>query len=39
MNELINNEQQIRLNRVHNEEDNQLIGAGGYLSPNDAFIQ
>lgn len=34
MNELLTKEQQIRVNRVHNEEDSRLIGAGGYLSPN-----
>lgn len=34
MNELLTKEQQIRVNRVHTEEDSRLIGAGGYLSPN-----
>ena len=35
MNEVISKEQKIRQSRVHNEEDNQLIGSGGYLSPNE----
>ncbi|WP_144509727.1 AAA family ATPase [Bacillus sp. FJAT-22090] len=34
MNDLINKEQQKRNSRIHNEEDSQLIGSGGYLSPN-----
>lgn len=34
MNELINREKNKRVNRIHNDDDSQLIGSGGYLSPN-----
>ncbi|WP_313890782.1 AAA family ATPase [Psychrobacillus sp.] len=38
MNELIIEEQKIRLARVHSEEDERLIGNGGYLSPNEHLL-
>lgn len=31
---LIENEKKVRSNRIHSEEDQQLIGTGGFLSPN-----
>lgn len=39
MNELVNKEQAKRLNRKHNDEDSQLIGSGGYFSPNEHLFQ
>ena len=35
---LIENEKKVRLNRIHSEEDQRLIGTGGYLSPNDYLL-
>ncbi|TQR20676.1 AAA family ATPase [Psychrobacillus vulpis] len=36
--DLIEKEQMIRRSRSHSEEDQQLIGAGGYLSPNEYLL-
>lgn len=38
MNELIIEEQNIRLARIHSAEDERLIGSGGYLSPNEHLL-
>ena len=37
--DLVGKEQQIRLDRIHNDEDQRLIGAGGYLSPNEYLLE
>ena len=37
--DLVRKEQQIRLDRIHNEEDQLLIEAGGYLSPNEYLLE
>lgn len=37
--ELIEKEKKVRTNRVHKEEDKQLIGSEGYLSPNEFLLE
>lgn len=37
--ELIKKEQELRTNRLHSEEDSDLIGSGGYVSPIDHLYE
>ncbi|SDN07722.1 MoxR-like ATPase [Psychrobacillus sp. OK028] len=39
MKDIVMEEQQIRLKRVHIEQDKALIGAGGYLSPEEHLLE
>lgn len=37
--DLISKEKSIRISKVHSEQDKQLIGAGGYLSPDEHLLE